>query len=68
MVPRPKHLSEMLEIARILSKPFPFVRVDFFENTQKVHLAELTFVAWGGMRPYEPESFDLEMGSWLKLP
>ena len=64
---KPPHLDEMLEISRKLSKEFPFVRVDFFENTRKLYVAELSFVAWAGLRAYEPESLDYEMGKWLDI-
>lgn len=64
---RPDHLSEMLEISCKLSKGFPFVRVDFFENAGKISVAEFSFTAWAGLRPYEPESLDYEMGKWLDI-
>ncbi len=64
---KPLHLSEMLEISRNLSNEFPFVRVDFFENSRKIYIAELSFVAWAGLSPYEPDSFDYEMGKWLDI-
>lgn len=66
-IPKPVHLDEMIEISNKLSKGFPFVRVDFFETPQSLHLAEMAFVAWAGMRHYEPNSFDLEMGGWLDI-
>ena len=64
---RPPHLSEMLEISRKLSKEFPFVRVDFFENGGKLYIAEFSFAPWAGLRPYEPETLDYEMGKWLDI-
>lgn len=64
---KPARLDEMLEISRKLSKDFPFVRVDFYENAGKLYVAELTFSAWAGLRPYEPESLDYEMGRWLDI-
>ena len=66
-IPKPVHLQEMIEISRKLAKGLPFVRVDFFETQQSIHLAEMAFVAWAGMRHYEPDSFDLEMGEWLDI-
>lgn len=45
---KPKHLSEMVEYAKILSKDFDFVRVDFYEHEDKVYFSELTFSPWGG--------------------
>lgn len=64
---RPPHLNEMLEISQKLSKDFPFVRVDFFENTKKLYIAEFSFAPWAGLRAYEPESLDYEMGKWLDI-
>lgn len=64
---RPLHLSEMLEISRKLSKDLPFVRVDFFESDGKIYVAEFSFAPWAGLRPYEPEALDYEMGGWLDI-
>lgn len=64
---KPPHLSAMLEISRKLSKDFPFVRVDFFENSKKLYVAEFSFAPWAGLRAYEPELLDYEMGRWLDI-
>ena len=66
-IPKPPHLEEMLAISKKLATGLPFVRVDFFENPNKLRLAEMAFVAWAGMRHYEPDSFDLQMGKWLDI-
>lgn len=42
-IPKPKHLGEMIEIARILSSDFDFVRVDLYDCPDKVVFGELTF-------------------------
>lgn len=67
-VPKPKHLSEMIEIAAVLSKGFPHVRVDFFDTDEKLYVAEMTFYTGGGYSLYEPQSFNEEMGKLFKLP
>lgn len=46
---KPKHLHEMLEIAKTLSEDFECVRVDLYEYKDKVYFSELTFSPWGGM-------------------
>ena len=66
-IKRPPHLGEMLELSRKLSKGFPFVRVDFYENPKKLYVAEFSFSPCGGMRRYTPESFDFKMGEWLDI-
>lgn len=47
--PKPKHLDEMIKIARILASGFEFVRVDLYEYNDKVYFGELTFSPWGGI-------------------
>jgi len=67
-VEKPKHMEEMLELAKKLSEGFPFVRVDFFEGKEKPLLAELTLYPGGGQTPYHPESFNRELGELFVLP
>lgn len=45
----PKHLSEMIDMARVLSKDFDFVRVDLYEYKDQVYFGELTFSPAGGI-------------------
>lgn len=40
---RPESLNEMLKYAKILSQPFTFVRVDFYEIDKKPVFGEMTF-------------------------
>ena len=65
---KPKHFDEMVRIARVLSKDYPFVRVDFFDTEEQVYVAELTFAPGGGVTPYHPESFNRLLGDMLNLP
>jgi hypothetical protein len=41
-IAQPKGLETMLEAAAILSKPFPFARVDFYDVSGKVYFGEIT--------------------------
>ncbi len=65
---RPKSLDIMLEIARKLSKGFPHVRIDLYSIKDKVYFGEFTFSHAYGTQKFTPESFGIEMGSWIKLP
>ena len=65
---KPACLQEMLEISRILSKNIPFLRTDFYIIEDRLYIGELTFSPASGFIPFEPESFDYELGSYLKLP
>lgn len=39
----PRNLEKMLSVARQLARPFPFVRVDFYETGSELIFGELTF-------------------------
>ena len=65
---KPDCLPEMLELSRILSKDIPFLRTDFYIIDGRPFIGELTFYPAAGLAPFEPESFDYELGSWLQLP
>ena len=47
--PRPMCLDEMLYYSRMMSSPFPFVRVDFYNVGDKLYFGELTFSPGGGI-------------------
>lgn len=65
---KPEKLAEMKELADILSKGLPQVRVDFYEVNGKVYFGELTFFNNSGFVPFEPEEWDYTFGEWIKLP
>lgn len=64
----PERLEEMIEIAKILSNDFPFVRVDLYNEQGKIIFGELTFTPMGGMANYFKDGIDLKIGNYLKLP
>ncbi|HPR74028.1 MAG TPA: ATP-grasp fold amidoligase family protein [Bacteroidales bacterium] len=64
-IPEPSGFNTMLEICRILSKPFPQVRVDLYEVNKKVYFGEMTFTP-GGMNDFTDE-FALQMGKKINL-
>lgn len=41
--PRPKHFDEMLDLCKELSKGFPLVRIDLYDEEDKVIFGEFTF-------------------------
>ncbi len=57
-----------LSKTKILSKDFPFVRVDFFEVNEKLYIGEMTFYPGNGMEPFNPCEWDRKLGNLLKLP
>lgn len=64
---KPESLDEMLEIARKLSKPFPFVRVDLYESNGKPVFGELTFTPASGISPSETKIHGKPMGEYLHI-
>ena len=64
---RPKTLETMLEYARILAKPFPFVRVDFYEVDGKIYFGELTFTPTGCLATYYTDEAQLKLGELLDV-
>lgn len=69
-VPKPKCLAEMVDIARALSKDFPYVRVDLYEISGKVFFGEMTFTPAAGIYPYKgtwTRERDKELGEMITL-
>jgi hypothetical protein len=67
-IPRPSNLEEMLLFASILSKDFPFMRVDFYSIRGKTIFGEITWYPSTGLHPFQPLEFDRRFGNLLKLP
>ena len=64
----PECLPEMIEASNVLSREFPFVRVDFFLIGDEYKFAELTFTPGACMMPLNPKKYDDEWGAMLELP
>lgn len=57
----------MLEAAKILSKGFPEVRVDFYDVAGKAYFGEMTFTSDCGRMPYFSKDFMLQVGEKIDL-
>lgn len=66
-VKKPEKFQEMIRIAQTLSKDFIFVRVDFYEENERVYVGELTFHPGNGMEWFEPVEWDYKLGDLLDL-
>lgn len=68
-IPRPSTLDVMIELARVLSDAFPYVRVDFYSlDDTKVYFGEITFNHDSGFRPIIPKEWDYKLGELVTLP
>ena len=67
---KPPQFEEMKSLARTLSAPFPYVRVDFYNPPGKIIFGELTFFPGSGLLPLIPTSngYDEILGAQLNLP
>ena len=72
IISKPAQFDEMMVLARKLSKPFPFVRVDFYNFNNTIILGEMTFFPGGGLWPFTPfdigKKYNLLLGEPLVLP
>ena len=67
-LPRPKALEEMLHMASVLSKGFPFVRVDLYEVGGKAYFGEMTFTPAAGFNTFFSNKFQMILGEKIILP
>ena len=64
---RPRNFSTMVEMAEILAKPFPFVRVDLYNINGKIYFSEMTFTPAKGTLILDDDKCDFEMGEWFTI-
>ena len=74
-IEKPESMDEAFEIAELLAKEFPFVRVDLYIIRNKIYFGELTFTPAAGMdtdfkfrAPGAIKDTDTILGELLKLP
>ena len=63
----PNHWQDMVEMAEIIAKPFPFVRVDLYNIDGKIYFSEMTFTPAKGTLILDDDKCDYEMGEWLDI-
>ncbi|MFR2795613.1 ATP-grasp fold amidoligase family protein [Romboutsia timonensis] len=68
IVPKPKSLNKMIEIAEILSKGLDFVRIDLYEISGKIYFGEITLHNASGLDKDITLEADYLLGEKLKLP
>lgn len=66
-IDKPSCLNEMLEYAKVLSKPFEFVRVDFYNLDGKPIFGELTFTPARCSASYYNDEGSKILGDMLKI-
>jgi hypothetical protein len=66
-ISKPEKFTEMLQIAKRLSKNFPHVRVDLYYINKNIYFSELTFYSINGMARFNPESFNEKLGKLISI-
>ena len=64
---RPLNYEKMVEIAEVLSRDFPHVRVDLYNIKGEIYFGELTFFHGSGYIEFEPYEFDCILGEKFNL-
>lgn len=64
---KPKNYKKMVEIAELLAKPFPFVRVDLYNINGIIYFGEMTFTPAKGTLILDDDNADYEISKWLKI-
>lgn len=64
---KPAQIEQMLEYADKLSKPFPYVRVDYYYINDQIIFGELTFTPAAGLLQQYTYDEDLRLGNMIKL-
>lgn len=66
-VERPTCLKELLELSKVLSENFRFVRIDFYICNNEIYFGEYTFFPGGGMEKFTDFNTDLVWGSKINI-
>lgn len=66
-LPKPKNFETMIEVSKVLSEDFPFVRVDLYNIDGDIYFGELTFYPASGYGSFRPDSFDFELGKLFDI-
>lgn len=68
IIDRPGCLDELIRVSEKLSEGFIYVRCDFYIIDDDIYFGEMTFAHGSGVEPFDPESYNKEMGEWIHLP
>lgn len=63
---KPENFEKMVELAEILARDIPFVRIDFYNIKGKIYVGELTFTPGLFLR-FNPSGADEYLGQYLDI-
>lgn len=66
-IKEPPEFKKMIEYAELLSKPFPFVRIDFYLIKSKIYIGEFTFTPCAGFDYGIIKEIDFMLGEKINI-
>lgn len=63
----PQHLSEMIQVAKKISKDYPYIRIDFYDLEERLYIGEITHCHGGGFDQMRPLEWDYTWGAKMKI-
>ena len=66
-IEKPKTLEKMIQLSKVLAKPFCYVRADWYDVDGQLFFGELTFHHGGGDEPFTPKIWHEKLGKELIL-
>lgn len=67
-IPKPVSFEEMKQLAEVLSKGLPEVRVDFYDVGGKIYFGEMTLFHDCGFLSFHPDKWNFVFGDLIQLP
>lgn len=64
---KPENINNAIEVAEKLSADFTFIRIDLYLLNKGIYFGEMTNYPGNGFIPFEPETLEYRVGSWLDL-
>lgn len=67
IIPAPENLGELIDVAKELSSPFSFVRVDLYNVAGRIYFGEMTFTPFNAAWTIQPLSSNREIAAQLLI-
>jgi hypothetical protein len=67
LMPKPKNLDDMLQVAEKLTEGFPCVRLDLYNVSGHIYFGEMTFTSFSGMMNFYTPEFLAKCGDLVDL-
>ena len=67
VIERPQNFTDMLRLAKDISKGIPFVRIDLYNIRGKIFFGEITFFPASGLGVFSPDQWNVVIGQMIDL-